>query len=132
MAETGPGLRQPGITENPADCLPGWMPQLMNWLGGFGWHHHRTDAEAWVRNLLGVTVPSDDAPPAGPDGPPAFAWELARPDDPDIPPLRHRLLKALSQRAQWKAALLAARYQAAQGASMLTRSDSVDQEGRAS
>ncbi|MFY1625864.1 replication initiator [Micromonospora sp. WMMD735] len=69
---------------------------------------HRADARAWVRNLLGVTVGADDAPTTGPDDPPAFAWELARPDDPDIPPLQHRLLKALSQRAQWKAALRAA------------------------
>ncbi|MEU1884206.1 replication initiator [Micromonospora rifamycinica] len=78
---------------------------------------HRADARAWVRNLLGVTIPADDAPTAGPNDPPAYAWELARPDDPDIPPLQHRLLKALSQRAQWKAALNAARDRASTGAS---------------
>ncbi|MEU7652486.1 replication initiator [Micromonospora taraxaci] len=70
---------------------------------------HRADARAWVRNLLGITTGADDADPAGPDQPAAYAWEMARPDDPDIPPLQHRLLRALSQRAQWRAALLAAR-----------------------
>ncbi|MEU7656275.1 replication initiator [Micromonospora taraxaci] len=70
---------------------------------------HRADARAWVRNLLGITTNADDADPATPDQPTAYAWEMARPDDPDIPPLQHRLLRALSQRAQWKAALLAAR-----------------------
>lgn len=67
---------------------------------------HRADARAWVRRLLGITTGTDDAEPASPDGAPAYAWEMARPDDPDIPPLQHRLLRALSQRAQWKAALL--------------------------
>ncbi|MEH0841902.1 replication initiator [Micromonospora sp. CPCC 205711] len=74
---------------------------------------HRADARAWVRNLLGVTTGTDDAYPVDQDAPPAYAWELARPDDPDIPPLQHRLLRALSQRAQWRAALLAARDRAA-------------------
>ncbi|XTZ16508.1 replication initiator [Micromonospora echinospora] len=73
---------------------------------------HRADARAWVRNLLGVTVGADQANPTGPDDPPAYAWEMARPDDPDIPPLQHRLLRALSQRAQWKAAINAARERA--------------------
>ncbi|MER7587960.1 replication initiator [Micromonospora sp. NPDC127501] len=77
---------------------------------------HRADARAWVRNLLGITTGADDADPAGPDQPTAYAWEMARPDDPDIPPLQHRLLRALSQRAQWKAALLAARDRAATAA----------------
>ncbi|WP_341718258.1 replication initiation protein [Micromonospora sp. FIMYZ51] len=92
---------------------------------------HRADARAWVRNLLGVTTGATDAEPVDQDAAPAYAWELARPDDADVPPLQHRLLRALSQRAQWKAALLAARDKAAQGASPLTVPGSVDQEGRA-
>ncbi|MER7445235.1 replication initiator [Micromonospora avicenniae] len=70
---------------------------------------HRADARAWVRRLLGISTGADEANPVDQDDPPAYAWEVARPDDPDIPPLQHRLLRALSQRAQWKAALLAAR-----------------------
>ncbi|WUR59774.1 replication initiation protein [Micromonospora chokoriensis] len=77
---------------------------------------HRADARAWVRNLLGVTTGATDADTVDQDDPPAYAWELARPEDPDIPPLQHRLLRALSQRAQWKAALLAARDRAATAA----------------
>ncbi|WP_243710383.1 replication initiator, partial [Micromonospora sp. KC213] len=92
---------------------------------------HRADARAWVRNLLGVTTGANDADPVDQDDPPAYAWELARPEDADVPPLQHRLLRALSQRAQWKAALLAARDKAAQGAATLTDPDLTGQEGRA-
>ncbi|PPA56719.1 replication initiator [Micromonospora chalcea] len=76
---------------------------------------HRADTRAWVRNLLGITTDATHADTVDQNDPPAYAWELARPDDPDLPPLQHRLLKALSQRAQWKAALLAARDRASTG-----------------
>jgi hypothetical protein len=77
---------------------------------------HRHDARAWVRALLGVAVGAEDADPAQPEpGTPApVAWELVRRDDPDLSPLRHRLLRALSQRIQWRNALNAARDRAAQ------------------
>ena len=69
---------------------------------------HRTDARAWVRAALGV---SDDEPtgdtPAGQASP--FAWEMARPNDPDVPPVAHRLLRAISARVQNRAAIEAAR-----------------------
>jgi hypothetical protein len=40
-------------------------------------------------------------------------WELARPNDPDVLPMRHRLLRALSQRISWRAAITAAKDRAA-------------------
>ncbi|TDB67639.1 replication initiation protein, partial [Micromonospora sp. KC721] len=43
---------------------------------------HRADARAWVRNLLGITTSADQANPVDQDDPPAYAWELARPEDP--------------------------------------------------
>ena len=59
---------------------------------------------AWVRALLGVTV--DTTTPTRPTTEPAdrrrYAWELARPDDPDVPPLEHRLLRAISERIRWR------------------------------
>ncbi|MBI3686670.1 MAG: replication initiation protein [Actinobacteria bacterium] len=81
---------------------------------------HRADATAWVRALLGVTTGTDDAPtpaaagttppdPTGPTPRVPFAWELARRDDPDLPPLEHRLLRAISTRIQHRAQLHAAR-----------------------
>jgi hypothetical protein len=78
---------------------------------------HRADAKAWVRALLGVSVDIDQAAatPGGGEQPATYAWELARPDDPDVSPLQHRLLRALSQRIQWRAAILAAKDRAAQG-----------------
>ena len=73
---------------------------------------HRVDARAWVRHLLGVSVTAEEAEPASAvdqDRPKPYAWEYARPDDPDVSPLQHRLLRALSRRMQWRSALLAAR-----------------------
>ncbi|WP_425553783.1 replication initiator [Dactylosporangium salmoneum] len=72
---------------------------------------HRYDARAWVKALLGV---SDNDTAADPESPAPVAWELARPNDPDLPPMRHRLLRALAQRIQWRNALNAARDRAAQ------------------
>jgi hypothetical protein len=43
-----------------------------------------------------------------------MAWEMVRPHDPDLSPLGHRLLRAVSERMQWRHALLAAKDRAAQ------------------
>ncbi|GIF75310.1 replication initiator [Asanoa siamensis] len=63
---------------------------------------HRADAHAWVKALLGITTDSATAEPvdAVAGEPTPVAWELARPDDPDVPPAEHRLLRAVSQRIQ--------------------------------
>jgi hypothetical protein len=74
---------------------------------------HRADAKAWVRALLGTTEDEATATPAAPEDPPVYAWELAAPDDPDVRPLAHRLLSAMSERVQWRNQLLAARDRAA-------------------
>jgi hypothetical protein len=78
---------------------------------------HRYDARAWVRALLGDSAGVDQAPTVDthePGTPVPVAWELARPNDPDLPPMRHRLLRALAQRIQWRNALNAAKDRAAQ------------------
>ncbi len=77
---------------------------------------HRADTRAWVRALLGVSTDAEHADTPAPDEPGAFAWEMAQPDDPDLAPLGHRLLRALSQRVQWRSALLAAKDRATQTA----------------
>ncbi len=75
---------------------------------------HKADTRAWVRNLLGVSVDADHADSADPVGTGTYAWEMAKPNDPDLAPVGHRLLRALSQRVQWKTAILAAQDRAAQ------------------
>jgi hypothetical protein len=69
---------------------------------------HRADAHAWVKALLGA---SEAAATATKNTAP-FAWEMARPGDPDLPPLEHRLLRAVSQRIQRRAQVVAARQRA--------------------
>src|SRR5690606_28884621 len=64
---------------------------------------HRADNRAWVRTLLGLTNSGHND--IGQAGRPRYAWELARRDDPDLPPLGHRLLRAISERIQQRAQL---------------------------
>ncbi|SDZ46659.1 hypothetical protein SAMN05444365_12013 [Micromonospora pattaloongensis] len=67
---------------------------------------HRADRREWVKALLGVTTDLDHTDDqAAADGQPSasrHAWEMARPTDPDVPPLGHRLLRAVSERIQWR------------------------------
>ncbi|MFF0656062.1 replication initiator [Micromonospora tulbaghiae] len=81
---------------------------------------HKHDVRAWVRALLGATTDSATAGQLVDDqGATAerirHAWELARPDDPDVGPLAHRLMRSISERARWRSELLAAKDRAAQG-----------------
>jgi hypothetical protein len=71
---------------------------------------HKADRRDWVTALLGVTTASEgnqddaDQPAAG-----RHAWEMARPDDSDVMPLGHRLLRAVSERIRWRGELVQAR-----------------------
>jgi hypothetical protein len=78
---------------------------------------HKADAREWVRALLGITIDLEgNGNPEVVEAPASrYAWELARPDDPDVPPLAHRLLRTISERTRWRAALLAAQDRAAHG-----------------
>ncbi len=71
---------------------------------------HRADAKAWVRALLGITTTDQDQEQ---EQSAPVAWEMARPTDPDVPPLEHRLLRAISARIQQRQELQAARERAA-------------------
>ncbi|MEH1012546.1 replication initiator [Micromonospora sp. CPCC 206060] len=92
---------------------------------------HKHDAKAWVKALLGVTT---DAASVDTQGDTIervrHAWELARPDDGDVPPLAHRLMRSISERARWRSELLAAKDRAAQGQPNLSATaDSTEQHG---
>lgn len=70
---------------------------------------HRADRRDWVKALLGVTTDATTAPTSDRPDTVRHAWELAKPTDPDVPPLGHRVLRAISERIQWRAQLDAAR-----------------------
>jgi hypothetical protein len=74
---------------------------------------HRHDARGWVKDLLGITEadPDDQDQPV----PERHAWELARPDDPDVDPLPQRLLRAVSERIRWRTQLREAQQRASTG-----------------
>lgn len=62
---------------------------------------HRADNHTWVRALLGTSSqPDQDG-----DDSRRYAWELARPGDPDLAPLGHRLLRTISERIQQRVQL---------------------------
>jgi hypothetical protein len=66
---------------------------------------HRADNRAWIRTILGGGLADTDEQPQAD----RYAFELARPDDPDIPPLEHRILRAVSARIRWRTELHQAR-----------------------
>jgi len=67
---------------------------------------HRADRRAFVLSVLGHDIEDHDRADqqAG-----RYAWEPARPTDPDVPPLTHRLMHAIAQRAAWREQYRAAR-----------------------
>lgn len=73
---------------------------------------HQADNHAWVCALLGHTTGHDQDG----DDHRRYAWDLARPGDPDLPPLGHRLLRAISERIQQRVQLDHARRAAPAGA----------------
>ncbi|WP_328466322.1 replication initiation protein [Actinoplanes sp. NBC_00393] len=58
---------------------------------------HRADNRAWIRAALGD--PEQEETPEKD----RYRFELARPEDPDVLPLEHRLLRAVSERIRWRA-----------------------------
>src|SRR5690606_23399161 len=73
---------------------------------------HKADRLAWVLEQLGVDPDAPDIEKVGGVVPlvnGSFAWELARPTDPDVPPREHRLLRAVGETLKGRARLDAAR-----------------------
>jgi hypothetical protein len=66
---------------------------------------HRADNRAWIRAILGGGLADTEEQPQED----RYSFELARPDDPDIPPLEHRILRAVSARIRWRTELHQAR-----------------------
>jgi hypothetical protein len=60
---------------------------------------HRADNRAWIRAALG----GDAEQETNPDEKDRYRFELARPEDPDVLPLEHRILRAVSERIRWRA-----------------------------
>lgn len=70
----------------------------------------RDDRRDWVRALLAEHGQRDDLDELGePDADPGrFTYQIARPDDSDVPALEHRLMSAIAARTRWRAAMQAA------------------------
>nr|WP_233606032.1 hypothetical protein [Micromonospora sp. Llam0] len=94
---------------------------------------HRADNRAWVRAILAGNLADNDndndndsGQPGGQadgqvDNPDRYRFELARPDDPDVPPLQHRILRAVSERIRWRTTLTNARQRASGAVPATTR-----------
>jgi replication initiator protein RepSA len=66
---------------------------------------HKHDQRDWVLATLGISATDPEAT--------RYAWEPVKPDDPDVSPLTHRLMRAIADRARWRQALDSARCAAA-------------------
>ena len=106
------GKLQPAAARHAYTNAPRWDSAVdASWSLGNGPARHSPTTEpttnAWVRQLLALTVDLDQADDdqAVNESASRYAWELARPDDPDVSPLGHRLLWAVSERIQFRGRL---------------------------
>jgi hypothetical protein len=70
---------------------------------------HRADNRDWVRAILAGNLDGHAEDQAVTVERGRYTFELARPGDPDVPPVQHRILRAVSTRIQWRSALARAR-----------------------
>ncbi len=63
---------------------------------------HRADNRAWVRDLLGLSA-TEHAEQGKPGQ--RYRYQVAKRGDPDVPPVEHRILRAISTRVRWRKAI---------------------------
>jgi len=68
---------------------------------------HRADNRDWIRSVLAGALAEGEAPEANADNTSRYVFELARPDDPDVPSVRVRILRSIAERQRWRAQLQA-------------------------
>lgn len=66
---------------------------------------HRADQRDWIRTVLSGALAENETPEANEDNASRYFFELARPDDPDVPSVRVRILRSIAERQRWKAQL---------------------------
>jgi len=64
---------------------------------------HRADNRAWINTVLSGALSEDEAQGEADNDPQRYMFELARPHDPDVPPVGVRLLRAVAERKRWRA-----------------------------
>jgi hypothetical protein len=81
----------------------------------------RADKRNWVRAILAGAVDGHDQAdtpdrlPDPADGPRRYLFEIAKSGSPGVPPVEHRILRAIHQRIRWREQLDAARRSATEG-----------------
>jgi hypothetical protein len=69
---------------------------------------HRADNRDWVRTVLSGALADNETPEANEDNASRYTFERVRPDDPDVPTVRVRILRSIAERQRWRAQLLSA------------------------
>ncbi len=67
---------------------------------------HRADRRDWVRTVLSGALADNETP--SDNDPARYSFERARPDDPDVPAVRVRILRSIAERQRWRAEVLSA------------------------
>src|SRR5262249_46001809 len=72
---------------------------------------HRADNRAWLPPVLAGALAdnNEDQDQADPDEPGRYSYQLARPDDPDVPSLQVRIMRSIANRQRCRTALQRAR-----------------------
>ena len=60
---------------------------------------HRADNRDHIRAVLAAAGVEDQDDTADPG---RYEYQIARPGDPDVPPLQHRLMHAIATRQRWR------------------------------
>lgn len=68
---------------------------------------HRADNRAWVHEVLAGALADDETPASAADAS-RYSFEFAKPNDPDVPPITLRVMRAIALREDWKRTLSAA------------------------
>jgi hypothetical protein len=65
----------------------------------------RADNRSWIRTVLSGALADDEQPHDQGDTQQRYYFQLAKPDDPDVPSLQVRIMRSIALRDEWKRAL---------------------------
>ncbi|HZM76711.1 MAG TPA: replication initiator [Candidatus Limnocylindrales bacterium] len=64
---------------------------------------HRADNRDWIRTVLSGALAEDETLDANGGNVSRYTFERVRPDDPDVPTIRVRILRSIAERQRWRA-----------------------------
>jgi hypothetical protein len=66
---------------------------------------HRADNRSWIRTVLAGALADDEQPQDQADAQQRYYFQLAKPDDTDVPSVQVRIMRSIALRDEWRRAL---------------------------